>query len=50
MESAKKRVQKLKADGYIGERARRTGEPSILHLTKKAFMACLLYTSDAADE
>ena len=35
--TAKKRVQKLKAGGIIGERPRRTYEPSILFLTKKAF-------------
>ncbi len=36
-ESAKKRVQKLKASGLVRERARAVGEPSLLHLTTKAF-------------
>jgi len=36
-EAAKKRVQKLKAAGLIGERRRRAYEPSILFLTKTAF-------------
>ena len=36
-EAAKKRVQKLKAAGYISERARRVTDPSILKLTRKAF-------------
>jgi len=36
-EAAKKRLQKLKAAGFIGERARRVYEPSILYLTRKAF-------------
>jgi hypothetical protein len=35
---AKKRIQKLKAAGFIGERARRMNEPSILFLTRKAFI------------
>lgn len=39
MEAAKKRVQKLKAAGLVRERPRRIGDPSILHLTKKAFLA-----------
>jgi hypothetical protein len=34
-EAAKKRVQKLKAAGLIGERPRRARDPSILHLTAK---------------
>jgi hypothetical protein len=38
-EAAKKRVQKLKAAGYLTERPRRAYEPSILHLTRKAFTA-----------
>jgi hypothetical protein len=36
-EAAKKRIQQLKGDRYIGERARRVYEPSILHLSKRAF-------------
>src|SRR5437763_740004 len=36
-ESAKKRIQKLKASGYLTERPRRPYEPSILHLTHKSF-------------
>src|SRR5258708_4095686 len=36
-EYAKKRLQKLKAAGFIGERKRRVNEPSILFLTSKAF-------------
>lgn len=36
-EYTKKRLQKLKAAGYIGERTRRVNEPSILFLTRKAF-------------
>lgn len=36
-ESAKKRIQKLKAAGYVRERPRRIGDSSVLHLTKKAF-------------
>jgi hypothetical protein len=38
-EAAKKRVQKLKSAGYLGERPRRAYEPSIIHLTRKAFTA-----------
>jgi hypothetical protein len=38
-EAAKKRLQKLKTSGYVKERARRVGDPSLLHLTKKAFAA-----------
>ncbi len=36
-EAAKKRIQKLKAAGFITEKPRRTYEPSILFLTRKAF-------------
>ena len=36
-EAAKKRLQKLKAEGLIGERLRRVNEPSVLFLTRKAF-------------
>jgi hypothetical protein len=36
-EATKKRVQKLKAAGYVRERPRRTYEPSVLFLTAKAF-------------
>lgn len=36
-EYTKKRLQKLKAAGFIGERKRRVNEPSILFLTRKAF-------------
>ena len=36
-EAAKKRIQQLKRGRYIGERARRVYEPSILHLSKRAF-------------
>jgi hypothetical protein len=36
-EAAKKRVQKLKAGGFIGERPRRVNEPGILFLTRKGF-------------
>lgn len=36
-EAAKKRLQKLKATGVIGERPRRPYEPSVLFLTAKAF-------------
>jgi hypothetical protein len=36
-EAAKKRLQKLKVAGLIGERRRRAYEPSVLHLTGKAF-------------
>lgn len=38
-EAAKKRVQKLKASGFLGERPRRAYEPSILFLARKAFTA-----------
>jgi Replication-relaxation len=34
-EAAKKRLQKLKAAGLIGERKRRVNEPSVLSLTRK---------------
>lgn len=36
-EAAKKRVQKLKAAGFIGERSRKVYEPSILFLTRRGF-------------
>ncbi len=36
-EYTKKRLQKLKAAGLIGERKRRVNEPSILFLTRKSF-------------
>ena len=36
-DAASKRIQALKAAGYIGDRRRRVGEPSLLYLTKKAF-------------
>jgi hypothetical protein len=36
-DAAKKRLQKLKAAGYIGERPRCSTEPSVLFLTAKAF-------------
>jgi hypothetical protein len=36
-DAASKRVQTLKAVGYIGDRRDRVGEPSLLCLTKKAF-------------
>lgn len=35
-EAAKKRLQKLKTTGLIGERKRRAYEPSVLYLTRKA--------------
>ena len=35
-EAAKKRLQKLKAAGFIGERARRVYESSVLYLSRKA--------------
>jgi hypothetical protein len=34
-EAAKKRLQKLKAAGFVGERTRRAFEPAILFLTRK---------------
>lgn len=37
-EAAKKRVQRLKESGFIRERPRSIGEPSLLHLTKKGFL------------
>ena len=37
-EVGKKRIQKLKAAGLVGERPRRLYEPSILFLTRKAFL------------
>jgi hypothetical protein len=36
-EAAKKRLQKLKAAGFIAERKRHAFEPAILFLTRKAF-------------
>jgi len=36
-EAAKKRLQKLKSSGYIGERKRQPNEPSVLSLTGKGF-------------
>jgi hypothetical protein len=36
-EYTKKRLQKLKAAGFIGERKRNANEPSVLFLTRKAF-------------
>lgn len=36
-EAAKKRVQKLKAAGFLAERPRRPYQPSILSLTRRAF-------------
>jgi hypothetical protein len=38
IEAAKKRIQRLKADRYIRERARRVYQPSILHLSRRAFV------------
>ena len=38
-EAAKKRIQKLKAAGYLAERPRRAYDPSILFLTRKSFTA-----------
>jgi hypothetical protein len=38
-EMAKKRVRRLKAAGYLTERPRRIGEPSMLHLTWKGYSA-----------
>src|SRR6478672_1216237 len=37
-EYTKKRLQKLKAAGLISERKRRINEPSVLFLTRKAFL------------
>jgi hypothetical protein len=37
LEAAKKRLQKLKVAGFIGERKRRVNERSILFLTRKSF-------------
>jgi hypothetical protein len=36
-EAAKKRIQRLKEERYIRERARRVYQPSILHLSRRAF-------------
>jgi hypothetical protein len=38
MESAKKRIQKLKAAGLVRERPRVVGEASVLHISKQAFL------------
>ena len=38
-EAAKKRLQKIKAAGFIGERPRRAFEPSVLFLTRKGLVA-----------
>ena len=38
-EYAKKRLQKLKAAGFIRERKRQVNKPSVLFLTRKAFVA-----------
>src|ERR1700691_2192608 len=38
-EMGKKRVYRLKSVGYLAERPRRIGEPSILHLTWKGYTA-----------
>lgn len=38
-EAGKKRIQKLKAAGFVRERPRRIGDPSVLQLTTKAFTA-----------
>jgi len=37
-DAAKKRLQKLKAAGYVSERARRSTEPAVLFLSAKAFL------------
>jgi hypothetical protein len=36
-EAAKKRIQRLKDDRYVRERTRRVYQPSILHLSRRAF-------------
>src|SRR5436190_9032058 len=36
-EATKKRLQKFKAAGLIGERRRRVSEPAVLFLTRKGF-------------
>jgi hypothetical protein len=41
IEAAYKRLQRLKADGYLAERARRAAEPAVVYLTRKAFNALL---------
>jgi len=41
-EYTKKRLQKLKAAGFIRERKRQVNEPSVLFLTRKAFVALKL--------
>lgn len=38
-EAAKKRLQKLKAAGFVSERTRRANDPGILYLTRKGFEA-----------
>ena len=38
-EMAKKRVQRLKAAGFLADRPRQIGQPSILHLTWKGYTA-----------
>jgi Replication-relaxation len=38
-EMAKKRVQRLKGAGLISERSRRIGQPSVLHITWKGYIA-----------
>lgn len=38
-EAAKKRIQRLKAAGFVLERPRRIGDPSVLYIGKKAFRA-----------
>src|ERR1700722_12564940 len=37
-EAGKKRIQKLKAAGLIGERKRKVYEPSVLFLTRQGFV------------
>lgn len=41
IEAAYKRLQKLKADGYLTERPRRAAEPAVVSITRKAFNALL---------
>lgn len=41
IEAAYKRLQKLKADGYLNERPRRAAEPAVVSITRKAFNALL---------
>ena len=47
-EAARKRLQKLKAAGYVGERPRRAYEPAVVFLTRKAF-ALLCQAGTIAD-